>query len=148
MILPVRATNMVDLFVLAILFALAFLAAFQESLTMLSFGLLGAIIGNSAHELLSAHYPWWTNEYGLALTLVLLTTGLWGVGHRSEPTSLVGVFIASIGVAGLLAVILLPLLVSIFPEISLSSYASKIFLGSRQELLWTLGAFVSIIIAS
>ena len=139
---------MFDLLVFAILFALAFLAAFSESLTMLAFGLLGAMFGSSAHAYLLALYPWWTDAYGMAVILLLLIIGFWGAWHKKEQTSLLGAFIAGIGSAGLLTIILLPLLVSVFGRVALSPYAQVVFVGEMRQFLWTIGAFVSIIVAS
>ena len=139
---------MFDILVFAILFALAFLAAFSESLTMLSFGLLGAMLGTSGHALLTSLYPWWTNTYGLGLILLLLIVGFWGIGHKQEHASLIGALIAGVGAAGLLTIILLPLLVSVFGRITLSPYASMIFVGEMRQFLWTIGAFISIVVAS
>jgi len=139
---------MFDLLLFAILFALAFLAAHQESLTMLSFGLLGALVGRASHLLFLKLLPWWTIPMGFALVVCCIVIGLWGVGHRQERAPFVRSGIGSVGTAGLLTVILLPFLVSIFGRLPLSPYASALFLGTTQELAWTLGAFAAVVVSS
>jgi|GEM_PF-3644419 len=140
---------MFDLLLFAILFALVFLAAHQESIAMLSFGLLGAYVGKSAHVILLSQYPWWTVSMGYALVICCTAVGMWGVGHRQERASFMRSSFAGIGAAGLLTVILLPFLVSIFGRaLPLSPYAHVLFLGSVQELAWTLGAFVVVVVSS
>lgn len=139
---------MLDILLFAILFALAFLAAHQESLTMLALGLLGAMIGSASHALLTSLYPWWTLPMGFALTILLLVVGLWGVGHRQESARLTSALIGALGAAGLLTVILLPFLVSVFERLPLSTYAPMLFVGTLPELLWTLGAFGALVVAS
>lgn len=139
---------MTDLFLFAILLALAFLAALQDSFIMLPLGVLGALLGRASGELLMIIYPWWTPQMSLVIVVALFIGGLWGISHRHESAPFIAAVIGGIGAAGLLTVILLPLLVSVFSSLPLSDYANTLFIGTSVELYWSVGAFIAFVFGS